>query len=93
MLNETLIQEIADLFMETGHAHHQAFIEVDGNDPDWPLWYAEQLQEKLGNLLKADFTKSTLVYLLVLLDIERAHQAPGAKWPLFYSKTLVARYV
>ena len=93
MADKTLAQQIADLLMETGHAHHQAFIEVDGNDPDWPLWYADYLHDKLGKLLKANFTKSELVYLLVLLDKEQSHHAPGATWPLFYGKSLVERYV
>jgi hypothetical protein len=31
---------------EVGEAHHQAYyFEADGNDPGWPLWYANYLRE------------------------------------------------
>ena len=93
MPNSELVQRLADLFMETGHAHHKAFIEADGNDPDWPLWYAEHLRESLGEHLNATFTKTELVYLLVLADKEHNTRAPGAKWPLFYARFFIGRYM
>ena len=93
MTDKTLIQEIADLFKETGKAHHQAFIETDGDDPDWPIWYADYLHQKLGEILNARFTKSELVYLLVLLSKEQPLQAPGADWSIYYGKFLAERYV
>ncbi len=86
-------REIADLLIETGHAHHQAFIETDGADPEWPLWYADYLLDKLPALLNATMTKSELVYLLVHLNILQLQEAPGAQWPHFYSKYLVQRYL
>ena len=93
MPNPDLAQRLADLFMETGHAHHQAFIEVDGNDPEWPLWYAEHLHEPLGEHLDAELTKSELVYLLTLADKEQKLQAPGAKWPRYFARFFIARYL
>lgn len=92
MTNQTLAKQIADLFQETGQAHHQAYIETDGDDPDWPLWYANHMHETLGHLLNATFTKSELVYLLVLLDKEQRLHAPGASWPIYYGKFFVERY-
>ena len=41
--NSELKKQIAELFQKTGSDHHQAFIETDGEDPEWPLWYAECL--------------------------------------------------
>ena len=93
MTDKTLLQEIVDLITETGEAHHQAFIKTDGFDPDWPLWYADHLHEKLGKLLNAEFTKSELIYLLVLLSKEQPLRAPGADWSLYYGKFLTERYV
>ncbi len=93
MPNPDLVQRLSDLFMETGHAHHEAFIEVDGNDPDWPLWYAEHLHEPLGEHLSATWTKAELVYQLVLADKEHALRAPGAKWPRYYARFFVDRYL
>jgi hypothetical protein len=91
-MNQALIDQLAALFAQTGQAHHQAFIEVDGADPDWPLWYAEQLLLPLRQLLEAHFTKSELVYLLVLLDREMRTVAPGADWTRFNAQRLAERY-
>lgn len=88
-----LVQRLSDLFMETGHAHHQAFIQVDGNDPDWPLWYAEYLHEPLGEHLSATLTKAELTYMVVLADKERNLRAPGARWPRYYARFFVERYM
>jgi hypothetical protein len=34
MSKQTLVQELADLLMQTGHGHHEAFIDTDSFDPD-----------------------------------------------------------
>ena len=73
-------RQLEDLFHEVGEAHHQAYIETDGADPEWPLWYADYLRERLGDLLDASFTKSELVHMLVLVANEQPLRAPGANW-------------
>jgi NAD(P)H-hydrate epimerase len=90
---EERIEMIARLFEETGQAHHQAYAETDGADPDWPLWYAEYLLDKLPRFLEAALTRSQLVYLLVDLDNRRAKKAPGSNWPRFYARQLARRYL
>ena len=87
-----LIQQLADLFRETGRVHHQAFIATDGDDPEWPLWYAGYLQEKIGALLNTEFTRSELVYLLVSAEREQALRAPGEDWTIYYARFFVERY-
>lgn len=62
--NETLIDELVNLFNETAKAHHKAFAATEGEDPDWP----DYLLEKMRQILKAKFTKNELIYLLVLMD-------------------------
>lgn len=84
--------QVESLLREAGRAHHQAYIATDGADPDWPLWYAEFLRERLAATLGAGFTKSELVYLLVSLDREVQRLAPGADWQAYYAKALVERY-
>lgn len=92
-MNEALVKTLADLLMETGHAHHQAYIETDGADPDWPLWYADYLLDKLPpHLPGTTFTKTELVYLLVKLDKEQNIHAPGTNWPRWYAKYIVTNY-
>ena len=87
-----LAQRLEELFREVGEAHHQAYIETDGADPEWPLWYADYLRERLGPLLDANFTKSELVYLLILLSNEQPLRAPGANWARYYAGFFIERY-
>lgn len=92
MAEEKLFAQLKALFQETGQAHHEAFLETDGADPDWPIWYADYLHEKLSALLQADFTRSELVYLLVRVDKERSLQAPGSDWGHYYARFFLDRY-
>lgn len=56
---------LIDLTNRSGPAHHQAFPEVDGWDPEWPIWYAEYLWEPIQEFLPLEVTRSELTYLLV----------------------------
>lgn len=90
--DSTRQEQIESLFHEAGHAHHQAYLETDGADPDWPIWYAGFLRDRLAELLNARFTKSELVYLLISLDREVQRVAPGANWQAYYARVLLERY-
>ena len=83
-------KKIASLLEETGHAHHQAFIDADGFDPEWALWYANHLQKPLSGLLNKSFTKSKIVYELVRMD--ETLDTTGEPWPMVYARDLVSRY-
>jgi hypothetical protein len=85
-------RQLEGLFHEVGEAHHQAYIETDGADPEWPLWYADYLRDKLAPLLDASFTKSELVYLLVMVANEQPLTAPGANWARYYAKRFISLY-
>ena len=91
--NEKLINELANLLNEAAEAHHKAFSATEGEDPDWPLLYADYLLEKMRQMLKAKFTKSELIYLLVSADKKNGVVAPGAYWPRFYAKYIISRYL
>lgn len=90
---EKLIDELASLLNETAEAHHKAFAATEGEDSDWPIWYAEYLLEKMRQMLNAKFTKSELIYLLVLAEKKNGVIAPGAYWPRFYAKSIIRRYL
>jgi hypothetical protein len=92
MTDTDLALQLEDLFREVGEAHHQAFIETDGADPEWPLWYADYLRERLSDLLDASFTRSELVYMLLLVANEQPLRAPGANWAGYYARFFIARY-
>lgn len=87
------VEQIAKLLEETAHAHHQAYLAADGDDPDWPIWYAGYLMDKLPPLLEADLTKSELTYLLVYLSKLQQLEAPGGRWTRYYARILVDKYL
>ncbi|NDJ53106.1 MAG: hypothetical protein GYB68_08500 [Chloroflexi bacterium] len=89
---DDLKKKLADLFMETGHAHHQAYIETDGADPEWALWYADYLIDKLPAKLEIEMTKSELIYVLWKLSLEQPLQGPETPWPEYYAQDLIERY-
>ena len=75
---------LAELLIDTGRAHHQAFIETDGADDEWPLWYAQYLQPRLAADHGIELTVSALVHLLVQAD--RDHD--GGPWSEFYARRI-----
>ena len=82
---ETAQNRLVAIFHETGPAHHRAFIGTDGADPEWPLWYAEHVQEQVNGLLKANLTRSKIVQMLVTASEEQAVHAPETDWAEFYA--------
>lgn len=92
MENDDLTRQLIELFRAASEAHHQAFLEAGGEDPEWPLWYADHLLTDLAEALNATFTKSELVYLLVWASKEQALDAPGADWAVYYARFFEQRY-
>lgn len=92
MSNPQLQTELTELFRNTGQAHHAAFFESDGEDPEWPLWYADHLREPLGEALDTDFYKSQLIYCLMNADFEHAARARGTDWADFYAREFIEHY-
>ena len=41
-------EALIEAFEKASEAHAMAFIQVDGEDPDWALWYAGFLQQPLS---------------------------------------------
>ena len=83
---------LVSLLRESGPAHHQAYIETDGDDPDWPIWYAEFLQDRLNAIMDTNFTKTQLIVLVVELDQLYRSASPASDWPTFYAEQLLERY-
>lgn len=78
---------VAALLGRTAEEHHQAYLETDGFDPEWPWWYAEHLVEPLGGL-GVDSTKSVIVFVLV--GAKRDLPDLGDRWPQAYAQRLIA---
>ena len=87
-----LTRQLEELFREASEAHHQAYIETDGADPEWPLPYAEFLRDRPAPLLDAGFTKSELVHMLVLVANGQPLRTPGANRARHYAKKFIDLY-
>lgn len=86
MSDATTVDRLAALFEQTGKAHHQAFLETDGEDPEWALWYAEFLHERLAPFLAAPLTRSRLIFCLIGADDEHRATESDAPWPEYYAR-------
>lgn len=92
MIDTTPPGDLAELLREAGRVHHQAFADVDGADPDWPLWYASYLLERLRLRFGLDLTRSDLVTALVLAAEDHARQTPDTEWAVHYARFLTERH-
>lgn len=81
--------DLEQLFRDTGAAHHQAYIETDGADPDWPIWYAQYLHPRVKEMV-GELTMSELVYHLVAWDRALQGGVSQDPWPTYYAEQLRA---
>lgn len=89
-MENTKAQELAALLMETGRAHHKAYILTGGNDPEWAMWYSKYLKKPLCKLLKRKLTRSRIIYELVRL--EEFADVGSRPWPEVYAADLIEKY-
>jgi len=89
MNDDNRIKQLAELFKTTGQAHHQAFAKTDGDDPDWPIWYANYLGDRLTPFLAAPITRGRLVFCLVATDDEHRATHPDAPWSEYYAERVL----
>ena len=84
---------LMDLLREAAQAHHHVYQATNGDDPDWAIWYANYLYDKLpAHLGGVCLHRSDIVYLLKRLEYEHKSEAPGAEWKRFYARSLLFRY-
>ncbi len=83
---------MTELFQASGKAHGQAFAASNGQDSEWPLWYAEYLQTPLSRITAYRLTRSELVYCLMSIEFERKATASTVDWPAYYAGHFVERY-
>jgi hypothetical protein len=84
------VETWTELLTKVGPAHHEAFLATDGEDPDWPTWYAAWLLERLPGQSPA-IEEPELVRLLE--EAAQAHKASDGSeaWPPFYARFLTER--
>lgn len=77
---------LVTLLSQAGEAHHIAFEDVGGEDPEWPQWYAEHMAGRAATVLGRDLATGELADLLSAAAA--AHDGSDEPWPEAY-----ARYV
>ncbi len=80
------IADLAQLFRHAAVAHHEAYSATDGADPDWPLWYADYLYDKLPEHLNRTIGKEELVDELIRLDEAVKSGGGGEDWAIYYAE-------
>ena len=82
---------LAHLFRSTAQAHHRAFIGTNGDDPDWPAWYAQEMAAPLSALLGVTIEPENLARALRKLDQDIQRKAPSSDWTLYYADWFLSR--
>ena len=90
-MHDKLEKDVAALLKEAGRAHHKAYEATDGDDPDWPIWYADYARDKFAECFGMELTRSQLVYCLIRADSEHQARAPDSDWAEFYASEFIAR--
>lgn len=83
------VDELAALLAETGEAHHQAFIETDGEDPEWAAWYTAYLQDRLGVFFGRNLSQEEIAEVLTELDERYSAHQVNADWSTYYAQALM----
>ena len=76
--------DIVELMREMARTHHKAYLGANRENNEWPIWYANYLWLRLGQLLAKEFTISQLAYCLITFEYERKVVDPDADWPTYY---------
>ena len=79
-----------ELLSQVGPAHHRAFSATDGEDPDWPTWYAAWLLERMPEPAP-EVDEGQLAALLA--TAAETHKTSGSTedWPGFYARFITGR--
>lgn len=85
-------RQLADLFRAAGAAHHRAFASTNGEDAEWPAWYAEYLAPRLHALAGRPFDIQHLAGTLQRLDAELRELGSREPWPEFYARVFRDRH-
>ena len=84
-------QKLSEILHQAAETHHEVYKKVEGNDPDWALWYAHWLLNlsDFPDILGKEMLESELVYLLVKLDKEYSQKNPDQKWEEYYAMRIL----
>lgn len=79
-----------ELLSQVGPAHHRAFSATDGEDADWPSWYAAWLIERFPHPAP-EVDETQLAALLASAAQEHKTSGSEEDWPGFYARFIAER--
>jgi hypothetical protein len=88
---KNLSDQPSDLFRATAEDHHRAFLETDGLDPDWPLWYADACSSPPAPF-KGRYNQDRHRRPARPGRAEAAIEGPGWRLAGFYASFFIDRY-
>lgn len=83
---------LAQLFREAGAAHHRAFAATDGEDAEWPRWYAAYIAPRFGEMVGTTLSADRLAADLVIVDREYRDAGSALAWPAYYVEWFLQKY-
>jgi glutaredoxin len=92
MNKQQLQAKLGQLFRECVQAHEAVFPAANGEDPDWPAWYANCLQKPLEQALDTEFSLSHLIYCLMNADFEHTARAPETDLADYFAARFIEHY-
>lgn len=91
-MSDTLtVDTLAELLNTAAHKHHEVFMEADGIDPDWAMWYAGFLQAHLFDHVEKIPARSSLIHLLIQADMDHPAMGGPAEWTPVYAADMLPK--
>jgi len=84
---------LAELLRRAGREHHAAFSANDGDDPDWPAWYAAWLESRLSSVVPVSLDAAALETWLRSAEARHRHTSDAPSWPEFYAADFIDQFV
>jgi hypothetical protein len=84
--------QLVELLKNTAEAHHEAFKHVNGEDPEWPVWYAINMHSDFEAIIDRSVSKDGLADLLERFNQLHPEEAPDQDWSQYYAGRLLNFY-
>jgi antibiotic biosynthesis monooxygenase (ABM) superfamily enzyme len=84
--------QLVQMLKKTEEAHHEAFLEVNGEDPEWAAWYAEYMHSEFEALVDQSISVEGIADLITRFDELHNEEEPEEDWPEYYATKLLNFY-
>lgn len=88
------LDAVAAALSETEHVHAAAYASVNGEDPDWAIFYANRLidHSSLSSMVSSPLASAPLAATLAELDERYIAEKPDETWEHYYARGLIERF-